>query len=282
MKKGGRFNPYRLFNGVNIPEAVCRIPTSKLSHGAKMAYGRLLRYAGKNGYAFPRRETIADEIGVSWRSIDDYIKELTKFGLIERDRRGKKRSNIYFFIWHDIFDQKQSEFKVEEPYQKNPSELQDTVSHSGGELQDTVTPYEESHVLRESLANAYGIRNLKSNGRKSSLSGMEYTPVDEDGRPTPPRRVGSATDKESPAFKALVEAFQSMCIKKDYPKPLLEVWMRKKVRKNLKDSGLDHKKAIELLEDWFSGDRKDVDMINITYAFGAQNINNYKVRNGIK
>lgn len=93
-----RINPYKKFNGIHIPEGITKIPISKLSHGAKICYGRLARYAGANGLCLPRIKTLAEEIGVKRRAVDGYIKELKDFGLIETERRGLNRSNKYFFL----------------------------------------------------------------------------------------------------------------------------------------------------------------------------------------
>ncbi|MGA2592350.1 MAG: helix-turn-helix domain-containing protein [Bryobacteraceae bacterium] len=59
---GEPFNPYGLFHGVFIPEAVCKY--HGLSPGAKLIYGRLCRYAGKDGYVYPAVGTLADETGM--------------------------------------------------------------------------------------------------------------------------------------------------------------------------------------------------------------------------
>lgn len=97
-----RINPYKKFNGIHIPEGITRIPIKKLSHGAKICYGRLARYAGKDGICFPRIKTLAAEIGVKRRAVDGYLKELRDFGLIQSERRGLNKSNKYFFLDHEI------------------------------------------------------------------------------------------------------------------------------------------------------------------------------------
>lgn len=97
-----RINPYKKFNGIHIPEGITKVPISQLSHGAKMCYGRLARYAGKNGVCFPGIKTLAREIGVCRRAVDDYLKELKDFGLIESSRRGLGKSNLYYFLDNDV------------------------------------------------------------------------------------------------------------------------------------------------------------------------------------
>ena len=97
-----RINPYKKFNGIHIPEGITKVPISKLSHGAKICYGRLARYAGKDGLCFPKIKNLADEIGVKRRAVDSYIKELKDFGLIEVKRRGLNKSNRYYFLDHEV------------------------------------------------------------------------------------------------------------------------------------------------------------------------------------
>jgi hypothetical protein len=101
LEPGQPFNPYGLFHGVFIPEALVRWP--KLSPGAKIAYGRLARYAGQDGSCHPRQETLAREIGVSERQIRNYLTELTTHRLLKVVQRGLHAPNDYVFLWHDVF-----------------------------------------------------------------------------------------------------------------------------------------------------------------------------------
>jgi hypothetical protein len=64
---GRPFNPYRLFTGIFIPDGMVR--STIISAGAKLTYGRLLRYAGQDGKCYPAVETLAAEIGVSDRQV---------------------------------------------------------------------------------------------------------------------------------------------------------------------------------------------------------------------
>ena len=98
MEVGKRFNPYNLFHGCYVPEWLAR--RREISQGAKLLYGRLIRYAGKNGQCNPKIETISDEVGVSRRMAVDYINELRNHGLIDTSRTGKGKANDYFFVFH--------------------------------------------------------------------------------------------------------------------------------------------------------------------------------------
>ena len=47
LQIGQPFNPFKLFTGIFIPEALVR--AKGVSPGAKLTYGRLSRYAGQDG-----------------------------------------------------------------------------------------------------------------------------------------------------------------------------------------------------------------------------------------
>jgi hypothetical protein len=105
MKPGDPFNPYRLFNGLFVPEALAQF--SDVSPGAKLAYGRLARYAGQNGKCFPATDTLGAELGVSERQARRYVMELEKAGFIRRNPRFHglgQASNEFEFLWHPVFE----------------------------------------------------------------------------------------------------------------------------------------------------------------------------------
>ena len=93
-----RINPYRQFIGSFVPNwLLCR---TEISHGAKLTYARLCQYAGKTGDCFPCQNTLAREVGVRGRTIRDYLAELEDQRLIERQHRGRNRSDAYYFLRH--------------------------------------------------------------------------------------------------------------------------------------------------------------------------------------
>ena len=103
MQIGQPFNPFRLFTGIFIPEGLVR--ANGLSPGAKLTYGRLVRYAGQDGKCFPAVPTLATEIGVSVRQTQYYLAELEREKLIRRVTRiaaGGQTSNAYQFLWHSL------------------------------------------------------------------------------------------------------------------------------------------------------------------------------------
>jgi hypothetical protein len=82
-----------------------------LSPGAKLVYGRLCRYAGKNGDAYPALQTLASEVGLAKTQTRKYLRELEAEKFIEIDRRnlhyaasGAGGTYSYWFLWHKAFE----------------------------------------------------------------------------------------------------------------------------------------------------------------------------------
>ena len=72
----------------------------ELSHICKSTYARLRQFGGKNGIAFPSRETLAEELGAKISVIDRALRTLIKYNLIVVRRRGCNKSNEYIFPTH--------------------------------------------------------------------------------------------------------------------------------------------------------------------------------------
>lgn len=85
------FTPY-----AQIPRWVLR-SGKELSLGARSLYGVIMTYAD-NGTraAFPSRDTLAGDLGVSVRSVGTYIRDLEAFGALKvTRRRNRKTGNFY-------------------------------------------------------------------------------------------------------------------------------------------------------------------------------------------
>jgi hypothetical protein len=82
LRAGQPFNPYRMSKGLFIPEGLSRC--DRISPGAKLAWGRLKRYAGENGDCRPSMATLGKEIGVGRRQAQKYVLELERAKLIRR------------------------------------------------------------------------------------------------------------------------------------------------------------------------------------------------------
>lgn len=105
MNVGQPFNPFRIFTGIFIPDGLVR--AKGISPGAKLAYGRLARYAGQDGRCYPSVGALASEIGIGERQAQKYIAELERARLIRRVRRFSDRaqtSNAFEFLWHSVFE----------------------------------------------------------------------------------------------------------------------------------------------------------------------------------
>ena len=66
-----------------------------VSPGAKLCYVMLLSYAWQEGSCFPGQVKLAEDIGVTSRSVVTYMKELQESGLVVVKRRGLGQTNIY-------------------------------------------------------------------------------------------------------------------------------------------------------------------------------------------
>jgi hypothetical protein len=106
FRRGHPFNPYRMFTGVFIPEGLARC--TWLSGGAKLAWGRLARYAGIDGRCHPTMKTLGEQIGVGERQAQKDVSELERKKLIRRVSRfsGRRQtSNAFEFLWHELFEE---------------------------------------------------------------------------------------------------------------------------------------------------------------------------------
>ena len=102
---GDRFNPWQRWNEELMPyppATVWRQPGLDL--GPKALYMQLFHYAGKTGFCWPGTNTLAEDLGVTEKSIDRWLVGLENHKLICHERRAGRRGNTYYFLWHEIFD----------------------------------------------------------------------------------------------------------------------------------------------------------------------------------
>ena len=76
-----------------IPNFILRDPD--LSPNAKTTYGLLLSYAWHNNLCFPGQERLAEQMGTHVATVSRAITELEACGLIEIERRGQGKTNVY-------------------------------------------------------------------------------------------------------------------------------------------------------------------------------------------
>lgn len=69
--------------------------SKKVGVGAKLTYAMLLKFAWEKSYCFPGQDRLADDIGVTKRSVVTFLKELEQAGFVKIERRGQGRPNRY-------------------------------------------------------------------------------------------------------------------------------------------------------------------------------------------
>ena len=76
-----------------LPNFVLKSGT--LSLGAKVSYALFLSYAWHNDSCFTGQDALAEDMGMSRTRVNEFIKELEHAGLIEIQRRGQGKTNLY-------------------------------------------------------------------------------------------------------------------------------------------------------------------------------------------
>jgi len=150
-----RINPYNMFVGSFIPNWLLEQP--ELSSNAKLVYGRLCQFAGKDGRAFPTIETLSVKTGLSKSTAERALAELKDAKLIDVERHGLNQPNSYFFLRHKWMDGKPD---------TSPVTYQDTSTLTD---QDTspvtyIRESEEENQLRDPARRAPSAGSLKKSG----------------------------------------------------------------------------------------------------------------------
>ena len=86
-------DPIAQYGFTQLPNFILRNPD--ISIGAKTTYSLFLSYAWHNNLCFPGQDKLANAIGMSIGSVNAFVKELESVGLIEIERRGQGKTNIY-------------------------------------------------------------------------------------------------------------------------------------------------------------------------------------------
>jgi biotin operon repressor len=71
------------------------LKNKNLTIGEKMTFAMFLSYTWHNDNCFPGQERLADDIGVTRRSVNTFVKGLEKKGFLTIQRRGLGKTNIY-------------------------------------------------------------------------------------------------------------------------------------------------------------------------------------------
>lgn len=154
-KIGEPFNPWKRFNGVFIPLGLLTYPG--LSDRAKLFYGRLCFYAGKEGNCFAGRVTMATDMGVNVATITRLLNELTIAQFIRRKRRGPHHSDAIEFLYHSAFVQSEkTPIDVAEMRDQDTIEDVAKVQHQGIGVMLQIRTIDVANSVSDDVANSDG------------------------------------------------------------------------------------------------------------------------------
>ena len=92
-------NPKSFAPAVYIPCWLIQVPNKLLSFAAKCLYGRLSQWCSESGDVFRSYNQLAEEIGSTKRSINEYLRELRECGLI--DTLQPQAGGLNHFVFYD-------------------------------------------------------------------------------------------------------------------------------------------------------------------------------------
>lgn len=79
-----------------IPNRI--LENNDLSLGARMTYAMLLKYAWQKDFCFPAQQQLAQDLGITDRSVRTFLTELHDRALIDWKQQGLNRPNIYYIL----------------------------------------------------------------------------------------------------------------------------------------------------------------------------------------
>jgi len=100
------FDPLTAGGFTQIPNII--LESKDLTGNAKLCYTMLLRYAWQNDFCFPGQDKLAGDMGVTSRSVRNYLAELKEKGFVSVRRRGLGKTNIYTVYARVKADRKKS------------------------------------------------------------------------------------------------------------------------------------------------------------------------------
>ena len=77
---------------------------TRLSFGARLTSAVLLSYAWDKENCFPGQNTMAEDLGVSARSIRPFLHQLKEYGSISWKHQGLNKPNIYSLLHFEPLD----------------------------------------------------------------------------------------------------------------------------------------------------------------------------------
>lgn len=70
----------------------------ELSAWARLAYAVLLKYAWQEGSCFPGQQRMADDLGISEKTLRNALNELKEYNYIDWKRQGLNKPNVYTIL----------------------------------------------------------------------------------------------------------------------------------------------------------------------------------------
>lgn len=240
-KEGEIFNPYKVFHGIHIPNSICKLTT--ITACTKLIWGRLIQYAGKNGFCYPKQKTLANELGISLMTVVRGLKELkdNKF-IIITPPTGKDllmhKNNRYEFLWHECMNKKNTPTynrKVNSTDNKKvhlTNNQKDTPNkiYSLDQIDSCVSSLNKETFKELTLSNFDGAKLLRKGSlKKRSKILLQNTPLQN----TPLLRERFSKETLSP--KIPVKKAKEVFISKDV-KSIIDYWTENKLRMPKKET----------------------------------------------
>ena len=190
------------------------IPNKELLRGKapqlQALYFWLCEHSNKQGTSFPTRQTLAEESGMSVRTVDMYTKELLELGILEKENRfsgNEKISNLYHVIIKeqggstpDVLPGASGTPPVE---QSVPIELNPVLTQS-----TEISVSEETHVSFEKWV-AEELGWSTDSGGEAPDGSFPDIMVDDHGRPVKKAQLKSARAAYLKAYPPLPKAVPS-------------------------------------------------------------------------
>lgn len=97
------FSPKWKFNGPIMPKWILK--RKDISQGAKILYSLMASYAyDGSDHCYSSQSRLADDMGASLRSVQNYIRELEALELIQTKKSNSGSTNTYYFVLSDMVE----------------------------------------------------------------------------------------------------------------------------------------------------------------------------------
>lgn len=145
-----------------------------LSHGARLTYVLLLKYAWQENSCFPGVERLANHLEVERKSVMRYTHELEARGLICIERRGQGKTNVYHLSrWQSQADRdsdvpKDDEKRIKQRKQARSPTYGTTENPSHGTSSRTIRGTQIIHSVPKPRRISNSVNAYGKNGSKDS------------------------------------------------------------------------------------------------------------------